>query len=214
MVNLTDEQRLKKDIRKGNRCLVSLMGRHFMVEVVEVEKDTISVTFPGCDYPPDGVFVHLEFHDPEGFTHYHTEVVRGPQSREDLLVLSKPGEPKRNVHRDTFRVPTDLTVQVRDQVHVRKYDALLLDISAGGCLLQTDAPFDFDTSIEITLSLPGEATHTILGQIIHIAETGSRHDGPSRVFGVKFVGVPSDAASSIGRYVWLRLRDLYQNRRH
>jgi len=196
------------DVKAGASCLLSVMGQHFMVDIVDVSEEGIRVTFPGHDYPVEGMVVDLEFHDTEGFNHYRTRVTKGPAGKEHGILLRPTKAAGRTQHRDSCRVPTDLTVQVRDQVHVRRYDAALRNLSAGGALLQTRAPFEFDTTLEMTLSLPGEPTHTILAQVLH---TNVVPDSASEetLFGVRFVSVDPAVHRSLTRYIWKRLRELY-----
>jgi PilZ domain len=202
--------KLENDIREGNSCLLSVMNQYFMVDLVAVGEETIRVSFPGRDYPIEGMSVDLEFHDNNGFDSYRTQVVVGPDKSAGSIVLVRPTEPMRNQHRDSCRVPTDLTVQVKDQVHVRRYDASLINLSAGGALLGTDAPFDFSTTVEISLSLPGEATHSVLGHVMHIAEGTPEAQGlGGKLVGARFVGLDPAASRSLNRFIWQRLRDLY-----
>ena len=208
MTKSSTETNKGPDIKKGNSCLLSVTGRHFMVEILDVKNDTICVSFPGLDYPVEGMWIEMEFHDKSGFSYYRVKVLKGP-GEGDGLTLERPREPRRNQHRDSFRVPTDLTVQVRDQIHIRKYDAALLDLSSGGALIQTDAPFDFNTTVEISLSLPGETAHNVLAQVVHMVEHNKTKRGPVRVYGIKLIGIQPEALISISRYVWNRLRDLY-----
>lgn len=202
---------LAPDIAEGNRCLLSVMGQRFMVDVVEVSEESLRVTFPGRDYPVAGMAVDLEFHDPDGFNSYHAQVMVGPDETSGGLVLTRPKEPRRAQHRDCCRVPTDLTVQVKDQVHVRRFDAELINLSAGGGLLSTRAQFDFSSTIEMTVSLPGEATRVILGSVVHVgeAEDNPLMGGGKTIYGVRFIGLDSAAAQSIRRYIRERLRELY-----
>ena len=208
MMTPSDSSKNAPDIKIGNQCLLSVTGRHFMAEILDVSADTICVSFPGIDYPVEGMYLEMEFHDKTGFSYYRVKVLRGPWEGNGML-LERPSEPKRNQHRDSFRVATDLTVQVRDQIHIRKYDAALLDLSSGGALLQTEAPFDFNTSVEISLSLPGETNHSVLGQVVHMVEQDINKRGPMRVYGIRFVGLQPEACKSISHYVWIRLRELY-----
>ncbi|MCP4643824.1 MAG: PilZ domain-containing protein [bacterium] len=200
-----------KDITKGNRCLLTFMGQHFMVDVVDVAGDIVRVSFPGCDYPVEGMAVDLEFHDPSGFNSYRSVVVNGPNQAGDGIVLSRPEEARRTRHRDSCRVPTDLTVQVKDQAHIRRYDAALINLSGGGALINTTAPFEFNTAIEVTLSLPGEATLRLQGRVVHAnnAATNRITEDVKRTFGVRFFGMEPSMTESLTRYIWARLRDLY-----
>lgn len=197
------------ELTKGSQCLLHVLGQHFLVDVLEVADDTIRVTFPGEDYPVAGMQVSLEFHDTEGFNSYVSEVLTGPETKSQSMVLKRPRGARRTHHRRSFRVPTDLTVQVKDQVHVRRYDAALLDLSSGGVLLDTVAPFDFSTTVEVTMSLPGELTHTVLGKVVHIGESPDNPGSGSKLLGVRFLSLSPQVLNSISRYIWKRLRELY-----
>ena len=194
---------------KGRECLLKVTDRYFKVRILEVGSDTIRVSFPGKDYPVDGVGAALEFHDDEGFTYYSTQVVEGPTHKGAGVVLRKQTDPKRSLHRDCFRAPTDLTVRVKERDHARQYDAALVNLSAGGALIQTDAPFDFSTAVDLTLSLPGEAMHTVSGHVVHVADAEERCGTARRYFGIRFTGVPTDVERTITRYMWSVLREMY-----
>ncbi len=199
------------DIRKGNTCLVTVLDDHFMSRILDVTDDTIGVSFPAADYPIEGMLVELEFHDKHGFNRYPAQVVAGPTIESGQILLKRPTQCFRSQHRSSCRVPTDLTVQVKDEVHVRRYDADLLNLSGGGALIRTHAPFDYDTTVDITVSLPGESTHTVLGKIVHFAEEDRHREHPTmKLFGIRFIGLDPGVQESITRYLWARLRDLYQ----
>jgi c-di-GMP-binding flagellar brake protein YcgR len=198
------------EMRTGSTCLLNVIGQYFLVDLIEISEDTIRVSFPGTDYPVPGMSVHLDFHDAEGYDSFEAEVLEGPANTDAGLLLTKPTESRRTQHRDACRVPTDLTVQIKDQIHVRRYDAGLLNLSAGGALIETDAPFDFSTTLELTLSLPGEPLLRILGQVVHISdESRAPSPSPTRLLGVRFVSLDPEVRKAISRYAWYRLRELY-----
>jgi len=210
MSDSTAEDHPYMQMRAGSTCLLNVIGQYFLVDLLEVGEDSLRVSFPGTDYPVPGMIVHLDFHDAEGYDSFEAEVLEGPVKEHAGLVLSKPKESRRTQHRDACRVPTDLTVQVKDQIHVRRYDAGLLNLSAGGALIQTDAPFDFSTTLELTMSLPGERLLRILGQVVHISnETRASSPIPQRLFGIRFVSLDSEVRRAISRYAWYRLREMY-----
>ena len=201
----TDAQ---NDLRTGGTCFLCFGGRHFLVKVFECDQKTLRVSTPGKDYPTAGMGVELECHDEKGYTLYRTVVLEGPDKK-NTIVLQRPERVLRNRHRDCCRVPTDLTVQVKDQVHLPKYDGALQNISSSGALILTEAPFDFTTTVELTVSLPGQPVHTFLGQIVHIAEQpGNRHSA-ERFFGIRFVGIDPLALNSISQYIRGRLQELH-----
>jgi hypothetical protein len=199
----------RNDIRVGNQCLLKVMNQHFMVEILRVDGTAIETSFPGSDYPIAGMGVDLQFHDKHGFNSYQTTVFEGPQQTGNTLLLNAQVRSSRAQHRDSCRVPTDLTVQAKDQVHVRRYDAALRNLSAGGALLETIGPFELGTTLEITLSLPGEPTHGVLGRVVHASNDARRKEGGARLLGVRFVSPDAHVVQSIVRYIWNRLRDLY-----
>ena len=204
-----DERIHSGEIRPGDPCLFNVTGRHFLVRILEADASLIRITFPGIDYPVDGMRANLEFHDETGFYYYSTEVVKGPSSDQQGVLLARPAELKRSTHRSSCRVATDLTVRVKDQVHVRRYDASLINISSGGALIQTEAPFDFSSTVEMTLSLPGETACTILGQVVHLIEAASNNPSSLQMIGIKFVTLAPEIEQSLTRFIWRRLQELY-----
>lgn len=196
-------------LQKGMAGLLNVTGQHFQVIILDVGPDTVRVTFPGKDYPIEGISATLELHDETGFFYYPLEVVQGPSNDSQGILLRQLPNARRNTHRASFRAPTDLTVRVKEQVHIRRYDAALVNISGGGALLRTEAPFDFSSLIEMTVSLPGERQWVILGQVIHIAESVSRDNVKNRFVGVRFLDLDPDVQDAIMGYVWQRMRELY-----
>jgi len=184
------------------------MGRHFQVEILELTGTGVRVTFPGADYPIEGLGAALEFHDDKGFDYYQAHVLAGPAG-DGTILLACLGEPRRNIHRENYRVPTDLTVRLRDQVRVKRYDAPLVNLSLNGCLIQTDADFDFTTLLDLTLSLPGEATCTITAHVMHVVDAPAGAHAGAHIYGLRFVDLAPETDESIKRYIEQRLRELY-----
>jgi c-di-GMP-binding flagellar brake protein YcgR len=196
-------------LEKGMECLLNVTGRHFLVHVLELNGDLVHLSFPGRDYPVEGISANIECHDEDGFYYCQTEVVQGP--RDDIvgIMVRKLSDFRRSTHRQSFRAPTDLTVQVKEQIHARRYNAALINISAGGALIQSEAPFEFNSLIELNLGLPSEPQHNILCQIVHMIEGVGRNNVPVRYFGLKFINVEGDVANAITRYACQQLRKLY-----
>lgn len=193
---------------EGQTCLLNVMGRHFLVKILEVGPDTLKLSFAGKDYPIERMRADIEFHDKDGFFYYTTDVIEGPMEVEGCVVVRKPEDLRRNLHRQCCRVSTDLMVQVKDKGHARTYNAELVDISTGGALIRSDAPFDFSTIVDLTVSLPGELTHVVEGQVVHVAEATST--APS-LYGIRFLDIQSEAHRSVTCYIWERLQELYSD---
>ncbi len=196
-------------LARGGQCLIHVLGQHFLVEVLESDDETVRVSFPGQDYPIAGMTVRIEFHDADGFDSYPVEVVQGRESDGIGIVLRQPVEGRRMLHRKSYRVPTDLTVQVKAQDHVRRYDAALRNIGLGGVFIETQALFDPGIEVEITISLPGEPSHVIHGNIVQIAPSEGLPLVEKHLYRVRFIGTPLPAIQSVSRYIWRRLREMY-----
>lgn len=209
MANVGGKRSLNDELYVGNQCMLRVVGDHFLVKIVDVQPTHIRVTFPGREYPIEGLQVTLEFHDEQGFNSYRTHIVHGPEKTPGGLLLARPVESRRTKYRDSCRVPTDLTVQVKDQLHVRRYDAALANIGAGGALIVTPAQFDFSTTVEMRLSLPGEPQHTVLAHIVHTSGAPSSYSTVDKIYGIRFISLEPEASQSINRYVWNRLREIY-----
>ncbi len=188
-------------IRPGNSCLLCATGRHFLVEILDITEDTIHTTFPVTDYLVTGMSIDLEFHEAEGYLECRTEVVQEPRAKGDGVILRRPAQSYWNAHRGSNRVPTDLTVQVRDLTHPRRYDAELINLSSGGALVQTRASLAIPARVEIALSLPGEPQHTVNGRVAHISEGQMGGVSGMRRVGIRFVDLTSDSYESIVHYI-------------
>lgn len=198
-----------KDIRKHNRALLFCLGEYFMVNIESTDEDGFEVTFPGLDYPVSGLWVTLDFHDEEGVNSYSCKVVADPLERNGGLRLSKPSQLKRVVYRSSFRAPTDLTVQVKEQAHVRRYDAALINLSVGGALIRTRAAFEFESLIDLILNLPDEPNHTLTCEVAHISREAGGGSRDLTHYGLKFVQPEPSVVRSIENYVTRRMRELY-----
>jgi c-di-GMP-binding flagellar brake protein YcgR len=197
------------DIQKGNQCLVNLMGQHFLSRLLDLSEDRLTISFPGSDYPASGMHLELQFHDESGFNCYRSQVVAGPLKHPGAIVIKRPKGMDRVTHRRTCRVPTDLTVQVKEVSHVRKYDAALINLSGGGALLKTDAPFDFNSTVDIIISIPRDKTRTIQGHVTHVDRSKAPKESERSTVGVRFANTDSETTQAITDYVWKRLRELY-----
>jgi len=193
----------------GVECLLNVTGRHFLVKVLETTNDVFRVSFPGKDYPIGGMRGEVEFHDGDGFFYYPVQVVDGPIHKGSGITLQCIDGIKRNRHRDACRVPTDLTVQVRDESHPRRYNADLINISAGGAFIRTEAPFDFSTIAELAISLPGEATHEIRCQVVDMLPGAENAHPAGNRYCLRFAAIEPEAERCITHYVWERLRQMF-----
>ena len=199
---------LLPDALVGQYLLAKLGGTHFMVRVLSCDTEAMRITFPGSDNPLEDTWLHLEFHDDEGVTAFRSRVLEGAREHGAGLLVEYPLICKRRLHREAFRVPTDIMAQVRDQARARRYSAEVLNLSSGGALLQMDAPRSEDSIVAMHLNFPRERNCNLTGEVVH---TRWRHSSPLTVkglFGVRFVDPDPPMRATLSHYVGERLRHL------
>jgi hypothetical protein len=192
----------------GQRLLLKLGGRHFLVDVLERDDHTFHVSFPGSDFPLEGTTLDFEHHDDTGVILFRARVVRGARRKDEGLLLERPAQGYRRTHRDAFRVPTDLTALIRDQAHQQRYSAEVVNLSSGGALLQADAPFDQDSMLAVSLPLPRECIRSMAGEVVHMRWRQSTHLAQKKLLGVRFVGTGPEVRRTLSHYIGERLRHL------
>lgn len=197
------------EIAVGVNCLLTVTDRRFVVEIVEVRDDTIRITFPGIDYPIQGMLVDIEFHDHTGFSYYQTKVVQGPHKEGDGVILERPTDASRSQHRDSCRVPTDLVGQWKLERGGESYEARISNVSTGGAMIQSPGCFEVGMTLELALALPGEPDHILSAQILHAGGPKVEAGEEIYTYGTRFTGYEPGAGRSVTRFIWGRLKELY-----
>jgi c-di-GMP-binding flagellar brake protein YcgR len=193
---------------EGNRGLLLLMGQRFLVSILSVTPDTVRVSFPVQDFPMEGMYVNLEFHDDLGYATYESEVIASPKEPGDGLLLRRPPDAVRTHHRSSWRVAADFHVEMKGHVHPRRYDAPVINISGGGMLVRSDAPLNFGDSVDITFDLPGDSRKTALAQVVHL-NVPSESQGGVPLVGLRFISPDAALTKAITMYIWRRLRQTH-----
>ena len=193
---------------EGNHALLVLMGQRYAVTILNVHPDSVRVTFPVRDFPIEGMYVNIEFHDELGYSTYESEVLDAPKGPGDGLLVRRPTEGQRTHHRASWRVAADIRVEIKGHVHPRRYDAPVINISAGGMLVRSDAPLNLNDNVDLSFDLPGEGPKTVLAEVMHVSvPEGSQGGVP--LLGLKFVSPEPALVASITKYIWRRLRQMH-----
>jgi len=191
---------------EGAQCLLRVMDQQFWVRVTEVGEEAVRVSFPGHDYPLEGMTVELEVHEEDGYRIFKTRMTGRGANFDEGIILAFPMKQQQRVHRTTARVETNLPIEIKDTASTRKYSGVLTNLSQSGGQFITEGPFDFDSTIELALNLPGEPTHTLLGQVRHVdAERGSGQ----RTIGIRFISPDAESTAAVERYIVRLLREQY-----
>lgn len=193
----------------GMNLLLRLIDRNFMVEVLDVSEDRIRVSFPGIDYPAEGMPVEIELHDATGFTYFQTRVLAGPRPEGDGIDLERPTSTARSMHRESCRVPTDLAVELRHDDPPVVVPGRIRNISTGGALVESAQKFLPGVDLAARITLPEGVTVNVRTQVLHAALARNNVSGPVYAYGTRFIGYEPGAGRVLTEYVWQRLKDLY-----
>lgn len=182
------------------------MGKRLGVEVLDVGEHAIRVSFPFADWPSDGMPVELDLPADQGMVRYRAKVAYEPETSYVAgLVLSDPVRCEPEVaQRGNCRVPTDLTVQVKETPHPRRFDASVLNLSVGGALLRSELVATPGHKLEIDLSLPCHCMESVPARVVYAAPDGECDGG--QLLGVQFVNARPEAASAISDYIEHRIQ--------
>lgn len=198
---------LERHFAVGNRALLVVLDRRFLVSILGGDAERVRVSFPVLDFPAIGMRADLEFHDDYGYAHCETEVLECTGEPGEGIVLKRPSDTMWNQHRAAWRVSVDLPVSYKGHVHPRRVAARLVNLSAGGALLATPAGLHVGDSIDLHLEIPGAEALALLGQVVHVGEldpvSNSQHAG------LRFVTPDAVDRQTINEYIWRQIRGRY-----
>ena len=209
MGEVMDEPRTKTPLLRGAKGFLRVMGNPFLVEVLGVNGKEVWVSFPGADYPLDGMGALLEFHSETGYVLFHTQVVRGPRRDGDGVVLERTETSENRQHRRHWRIPAEATVVLHPVNAEKHYTAVMENLSAGGVLVRTYAVLPLTCELEIQMPLDDGATHTIPGRIVYSEEAGAFESGPRNKYGVIFGAMPPSTHRALTWHLYKQMRKFY-----
>jgi len=191
----------EEQLRAGETFLLRVGREYFLSTIESVTDRSLEVSVPSRDYPPSGVRVSMDFHDDDGCTMYRTDVIRGPGAKRRSARLRRPGPPRRVTHREYTRVETDAPARFREMGTVAYREGTVINVSAGGMLLQATHEHEFEKLLEIELKLPDSPRMSVLGQIVHKAEQLDEEGNPALLYGCKFVKLDRQQRKAIIQHV-------------
>ena len=184
------------------------MGRRYLVAILHVSTDTLRISFPMIEMPLKGVCVDLEFHDEDGYTSYESEVLEDPAGVGEGLLLRQSPQMVRNRHRGSWRIPVRMKATIKGQVHPRRDEVNVVNMSAGGMLVRTERLLTMGDLVDIAFALPSEAPDTLVAEVVHVSETEGK-PSPEDLMGLRFVSPDPTTIRAITRYLWQRIREMH-----
>jgi len=204
---MTDPSKPLDLIPPGTRALLAIAGERYLATVIKTGEDWVQLTFPSTDYPVEGMYVVLELHDDDGYTTLESEVLEAPKEHGDPLVLRLPEAIQRNRHRSSWRVPTELPAKLKDHVHPRVRDVDLIDMSAAGLRIRTDADLAIGDNVDVTFALPGSGEHKVLCATAHVQR--SEGDAENAQVGLKLISPDPTTLQAMKHYIRGRAREIH-----
>jgi c-di-GMP-binding flagellar brake protein YcgR len=209
MSMITPAAEASQHFRKGERCILLIMGERYLVTLLEVDEEKLRVTYPSAHFPVEGMYVILEFHDEEGFSTYESEVLETPKDYGDGLVLKRPHADVRASHRRTWRAPAGFNAEIKAHVHPKRQNVKVIDVSAGGMQIESGGDWGLGHNLDIEFDLPGRGHHKVLGVVAHIL----RREDTQRI-GVRFINPEPETTHALVEYIWLQIHRTHPEARH
>ncbi|MEK7792887.1 MAG: PilZ domain-containing protein [Candidatus Hydrogenedentota bacterium] len=191
-------------LREGSSCFVRVGYARHRVVIRGVAKDSIWISWPDAELPSEGTGADLEFHAPSEFLCYHTRVVLPPTDTESGVVLQRSESADYLKYRRSWRVPTDLPAQLRAVEEDRIWPGRVVDLSADGALVNTDAEIGDNRLFVFSMQFPGRGPNAASGRIVHRV-----HDGGVVRLGVRFERLPRDTRHTLTWFLYKEIRRLY-----
>lgn len=197
-------------IQTGNSGFLCIKENRFLVEILGVDNNQIWTTFPGINYPLQGVGGHLEFHNESGFLAYNVQVLRYAERPETGIVLERSESAEQRTHRTSWRVPTDISVAFRTPNATENFAGILEDLSADGCQLRTNPVLAIRTPLELCFALDREHGNQIVeGRVCYVHEESGLQGGSTIHYGIKFTRVPPQTRRLLTLFLYHHVRKCY-----
>lgn len=197
-------------LQKGSVGYLSAGTQRVPIEIADYTGKAVHIRFLEGGLVGGSPWCWLDFDVPGGLARFHTQVCAATYDIQDGLLLVRVHGLDRMGVREFARVPVNLPVDIHDS-QGRVHRAVLVNISSGGALLETEivADAEFRLRDEVTVKLPLPAKiYTIGGQIVHVEHVGVSTDHRRR-YGVRFVEVDRPFLRDLFDYIWLRLTEMF-----
>ena len=196
-------KKLSGNISEGRTAYIRYRGKIVSVSISAVAADTVAVVFPRDTRPPVvGSGVELEISDSHGEVSYHMQVVVGPDRLGDGMILQRASCVTPRQRRKSWRVDVGSNTRLRRRGLDVVFEAVLIDVSAEGALVECSERFAPMDVIELELRLPSQVTHIAPAKIVR------KQKGRKSRYGVLFEELDKKARRSLTEYISHRLFEI------
>lgn len=195
-------------LKPGYSVFFRLLGQRFLVEVLEVTHDTITVSFPGESYPVEGMGVDIEVHERTSVLTYHTQVLEPPTTGRPQMLLQRAASLTRRKHRGAWRIPFKADAVLRHSGDPQTQVCIYHDLSSQGALVHTNAGASVGDIVEITLPIPSGPGPWVRAKVLRV-EPGTAPLRRKQRLGLVFLEMPAETKRTLTRFLWVRLLELY-----
>ena len=193
-------------LQVGRECYLHAMGRELLVEILGIARQNIWVSYPSADVLCVGTGLDLTIPTDAGGMAFHARVAVVPSEPAKGIMIERCETAEHRTERRDWRVPTDLSVEVRSPKATEGKAARMLDLTDAGALLTTAARFSAGDMVEMRFQLPDNAPHRVLAQVVYSNKTGAKD---CNKFGLRFIQMNRAARSTITWFLYERIQDLY-----
>ena len=198
---------MKQFLGSESHAYVRFNGSRRPVEILAIAQDTVGVTYPYEPFPEAGVTIDLEFDNTRLRACYHEQVVVAPVDKGDGMILRRAPSQTYMERRRTWRVPLAAKTTLRRPNDLVAHDAVVVDLSTEGLLVESNAPFQVGDFVELALPLNGRSLEGVVGRIVRVTSTAPSNPH-AHGFGIWFLGLAPQTRKVLTLYMWRRLREL------
>ncbi len=201
------EKILQETLKSGTMGILSFEGKLCPVTVLSVTQHYIRIS--GAHHSDElfsGMQVTLELCSNRGCLVLQTEIMEVPESADEGILLVLP-ETQTNIFlRQFWRIPVNISAEIKPHAHPRRIKVLIKNMSAGGMLIAMEESLEVGESVEVFFSLKDMVTNKerlfrLVGSVTHVAITGET----SQV-SLKFVGMEPEDERQINEFVLKALK--------
>ena len=221
----------KLELQVPDRESGEMKHYHSMVQDVTDEGLIVSMPRDGLvNIPlPEGTVVEVSIWKGNAHHRFRSRVLQRRAGHIPVLILSIPApeDITRTARRQYFRVETRIPgrISMLDADPGEPLEGMILDLSAGGCRLQTTEPIGSETPVLLDFDLPFRSnggnpkrirTLREMPGTVKSVSTDTQSEGPAgseepiHFLGIEFDELENEVHSALLRYVSFRQRELVQ----
>ncbi len=198
---------MKYIIKKGAEAHFIWGPWNVPVVVMEVSESWAIIRHPLEEPIGPGVYIDLLLTFPEFNAGFHYFTLNAPKQFNDLLYLQRAGSRTYAEKRVSWRMRVVEPVVVECGTNHITFPATVTDISTSGALILVEHLLPVSNPIKLQMRL-GSKTYILNALLVRKVPPDYKTGSPMQL-GIKFVNNPIQVRNALTKYLWKKIRELY-----